>query len=328
MKILYISNQISINKIGNPVIVNLINEINNHTQNTADFIGFKFTFKTLKKLFQARNTKYNIVHVQFGGLYAIFAIFPFLFLCNTKRIITFHGTDIHGVFTKKQGEIFKKIKVKINQYSSFLSFLFFNKIGFVAPILKKNIPSILDKLFSNKMFIQKLGVDYDVFKPINQIKAKEIIGLEKNTKYFLFSSISNSPVKRFDRAQEIVQLLGENYKILELSGVQLIKVPLNISAADYILITSDSEGSPNIVREALAMNKPIFSVDVGDVKSQISESRNSYIISENPKIASNQIRKAMESMVPDDTRSLFESEISIKYTTRELIDIYKIFYDE
>lgn len=328
MKLLYISNQISINKIGNPVIVNLINEINNHTQDTADFIGFKFRFKTLKDLFQARNNKYNIVHVQFGGFYAIFAILPFLFLNNTMRIITFHGTDIHGILTLNQNNYLKKLKIKVNLIFSFVSFLFFNKIGFVSISLQQSIPKIITKLFSKKMFIHKLGVDYNIFKPIPQMKAKEIIGLKTSLKYFLFSSISTSPVKRFDIAQSIIKILGPEYNLLELSGVPSLKVPTYISAVDYIIITSDAEGSPNIVREALAMNKPVFSVDVGDVKYQIADCRNSSIISRNPEVAANQISLVISSIINENTRELLHEKISLESITRELINKYKQFIDE
>ncbi len=328
MKLLYISNQISINKLGNPVIVNLINEINNHTQNTADFIGFKFTFKTLKELFQARNTKYNIIHVQFGGFYSIFAIFPFFFLSNTVRIITFHGTDIHGILTLNQNNYFKKLKIKVNQMFSYVSLFFFNKIGFVSISLKQSMPKILTKLFSKKIFIQNLGVDYNNFKPIPQMKAKEIIGLKTSQKHFMFSSISKSPVKRFDIAQNIIKILGAEYKILELSGVPSLEIPTYISAVDYIIITSDAEGSPNIVREALAMNKPVFSVDVGDVKHQIADCRNSSIISRNPEVAAKQISLVISWKINENTRVHLKDKISLKETTRELINQYKQFFDE
>ena len=40
-------------------------------------------------------------------------------------------------------------------------------------------------------------------------------------------------------------------------------------AADCVLVASDTEGSPNVVREALCMALPVVSVDVGDVWSLI-----------------------------------------------------------
>jgi glycosyltransferase involved in cell wall biosynthesis len=43
-----------------------------------------------------------------------------------------------------------------------------------------------------------------------------------------------------------------------------------MNAADVLLVTSSHEGGPLVVREALACNLPIVSVDVGDVRKRIS----------------------------------------------------------
>jgi glycosyltransferase involved in cell wall biosynthesis len=46
-------------------------------------------------------------------------------------------------------------------------------------------------------------------------------------------------------------------------------VPLYLNAADCLAFASINEGSPNIVKEALACNLPIVSVDVGDVRERL-----------------------------------------------------------
>jgi glycosyltransferase involved in cell wall biosynthesis len=60
-------------------------------------------------------------------------------------------------------------------------------------------------------------------------------------------------------------------------------MPLYLNASDCLLVCSNSEGSPMIVKEALACNLPIVSVDVGDVKERIKNVSQSKIVSKNYK---------------------------------------------
>jgi len=50
-----------------------------------------------------------------------------------------------------------------------------------------------------------------------------------------------------------------------------------LNASDIVLLTSLYEGSPTIIKEALACNVPIVSVDVGDVSKRIQGIEGCYL---------------------------------------------------
>jgi glycosyltransferase involved in cell wall biosynthesis len=63
----------------------------------------------------------------------------------------------------------------------------------------------------------------------------------------------------------------------ELENVQHTEVPLWLNASDVVLLTSIQEGSPNIIKEALACNVPVVSVNVGDVAERIQDIEGCYV---------------------------------------------------
>ena len=318
MKILYISNQsFNSNKPSNPIINNMIVALlNNPKVDNVDFISFKYTFDCLSQIFKNKNN-YNIVHVHFGGLYA-FLVGLILINSKSKKIITFHGTEIHGVISNDNKNILLKFKARINRISSLLSCNLYDKIGFVSENLRDKC-----KIKEKNHFIHDLGVNYETFKNIDKDKAKRNLSLDPSSHYLLFSSISSNPVKRYDIALEILSFLPNKYKLLTMSNTPYSDVPIYISASEALLITSDSEGSPNIVREFLALNKPVYSFDVGNVKKYLAHTENSSIIPREPNSAALVIKNKLEQLVIENTRKSMQKLISNEFLTNDLITIYE-----
>jgi glycosyltransferase involved in cell wall biosynthesis len=60
------------------------------------------------------------------------------------------------------------------------------------------------------------------------------------------------------------------------------EIPAYMNAADVLLITSDSEGSPTVVHEAMACGLPIVTVDVGDVPDRLTGCIPSAVVDRDP----------------------------------------------
>lgn len=322
MNILIVSNEYDkVNRLGNPIIKRIIIALKNCSDvNSVIFEPFR---NSISSFFRIRKVSKDVdcIHVQFGGIYA-FLVWIFLLGINKPKLITFHGTDIHAKELLTTNSYLAKIRIKLNQYCSFFSVLTFDKVGFVSDSLLKYLPSYLLNKFKCKFFIQSLGVDYDSFTIISKEEACSFLNIPLK-KYVLFSDKSNTTLKRRDIAEAIVKLLGNDYELLIMCGVTPDSVPYYINACDFLLLTSDEEGSPNITREALSLNKRVYSVNVGDVASQISGLNNSLIIDRNPAIASKQILTNLKLAYTDNSRELLKSRLDFKEIALSLVNVYK-----
>ena len=115
MKVLIVSNECDRKKrLGNPIIPRLIKSLNeNKYIESAAFSPFRNKLSDFLKI-RKESLNSDIIHIQFGGLYALLV---WLSLLGIKRpqLITFHGTDIHAKekFTAKS--TMSKIKIWLSQ---------------------------------------------------------------------------------------------------------------------------------------------------------------------------------------------------------------------
>jgi glycosyltransferase involved in cell wall biosynthesis len=113
------------------------------------------------------------------------------------------------------------------------------------------------------------GVDLELFRPMSQSEARASVGWDDDAVQVLFPYSKGRPVKNYDRAADVVaatrERLGVPVELQTVHGVAHERMPLYHNAADALLLTSDHEGSPNSVKEAMACNLPVVATDVGDV---------------------------------------------------------------
>ena len=90
-----------------------------------------------------------------------------------------------------------------------------------------------------------------------------------------------------------------------------------MNAVDCFLMTSNTEGSPQVIKEALACGCPIVSVDVGDVKQQIKGVDGCCIAERNSVTIAEIVKKALASKF----RTTGKSVIIEKGLTNSLVSL-------
>lgn len=87
-------------------------------------------------------------------------------------------------------------------------------------------------------------------------------------KHVLFAGAFSNQVKDAVLAHKVVDTL-DTVQLIELQGYSRNEVTALMQSADALLVTSKSEGSPQVIKEALVCGLPIVSVNVGDVAERV-----------------------------------------------------------
>ena len=125
------------------------------------------------------------------------------------------------------------------------------------------------------------GVDLDAFQPTCRSKARLALGLPASRPLILWAGEHWQWEKRFELVEESLQLLKRRLPEAELvlvSGQPHSVIPTYMNACDVLVLTSRSEGSPMVIKEAMACNLPIVSTDVGDVADVIRGAEGCYLV--------------------------------------------------
>lgn len=120
-----------------------------------------------------------------------------------------------------------------------------------------------------KIHVIPNGVNLDMFIPMDMHLCRRKLEWSSERKHILFVSHSDATraEKNLSLARRAIENLGrEDIELHVISKVPPQDIPMYLNAADMLLLTSNWEGSPNIVKEAMACNVPVVSTDVGDVR--------------------------------------------------------------
>lgn len=124
------------------------------------------------------------------------------------------------------------------------------------------------------------GVDHRRFCPGPQREARRSLGLPLDRPIVIFPNTPDEPRKRLALAQAAMTLVRREFPdaVLQVvAGVPHDAMPDYYRGADCCLLTSEWEGSPNVVKEALLSGLPVVSTDVGDVRRWVSLSAASVV---------------------------------------------------
>jgi glycosyltransferase involved in cell wall biosynthesis len=204
-----------------------------------------------------RRGRYDLVHAQFGqsGLLALPKRLPL--------VVTFRGSDLLGTISDRSGH--RMWASVIHQRLCRLVARRADARIVVSAHMKEYLPA------GASAEVIPSGLDFDFFREMPRDEARRRLGLPADERLVLFVGRPTQARKRLWLAERAVEVLNRTLqaRLVVAWDVAHADVPAYMSACDALVFTSMQEGSPNVVKEALACNLPVVSVRVGDVGERL-----------------------------------------------------------
>lgn len=205
----------------------------------------------------------SVVHVMYGGVMADTVTRA---LAGRPVVVSFCGSDLLG--GGGQG-VLERLALRHGVRASYRAAGRAAGVIVKSQNLLKALPSSVPRA---RAWLVPNGIDLARFRPLDPEECRRKIGWDAGRQHVLFPARRSRPEKQFPLAAAGVRLLdkrGVSVELHELDGVRHDDVPVWLNAAHVVLLTSAYEGSPNALKEALACDVPVVSVDVGDVKERL-----------------------------------------------------------
>jgi len=171
------------------------------------------------------------------------------------------------------------------------------------------------------------GVDMSLFKPMDRFTCRKRLGLDTNYLYVLFAADPERVEKNFSLAQSAMEWLKARYRVSDCVLLPVYGVPQEIlaeyiNACNCMILSSEYEGSPNVVKEAMACNVPIVSTDVGDVRELVNNTANCHVVAHDSRLLGDALYNVLSHEGPTDGRARVE-HLSVERVAHIISNIYQ-----
>jgi glycosyltransferase involved in cell wall biosynthesis len=171
-------------------------------------------------------------------------------------------------------------------------------------------------------------IDLRRFVPRDKKEARAMLGFPNagSERWVLFNALNlNDPIKRFPLAKKTFELAEArcgNLRLRLATDLPHEALPLFTAACDVILCTSENEGWPNCVKEALACNVPFVSTDVSDLSDIARVETSCRVCPDDPAVLAENLCEVLALDGSADLRK-HVAPMSLDFSSERLIGLYE-----
>ncbi len=243
--------------------------------------GFRSYFRAIGVLRKhLRNNPVDLIHAHYTlcGWVAILAA------RRTPVVLSYMGDDAQGTFVGRgRIEFSSRIVIWLSKLiQPFTKALISKSANLEKVVFRKSISHLVPN-----------GVRLNQFK-IYDGGCRGELGLDLSKKYVLFLANPEDPNKNITLARNAVALIDRpDVELLNVYGVTHDTVVKYLNSVDVFVLCSFGEGSPNVVKEAMACNCPVVVTDTGDTRFVVGQTPGCYIGSYEPADFAEKVKQAL-----------------------------------
>jgi glycosyltransferase involved in cell wall biosynthesis len=254
-----------------------------------------------------RECSYDLIHAQWGQSA------PTVLPTGLPLVVTFRGGEVEGIVGDDGKYTFSGHVLRL--VSAF--------VARRADELVVVSARMTDDLQRRPIHVIPSGLDFSRIPLLPQQEARRQLGLPPSKRLVLFVGNPAEARKRFGLAREVVSKVNKvlDPELVVAWRVPHDQVPVYMNACDALLFVSMYEGSPNVVKEALACNLPVVSVDVGDVSERLKDVEGCKVCPENVDRLAEALTDALTRSIRTDSRRAV-LELDERFLAQRMIQVY------
>ena len=169
------------------------------------------------------------------------------------------------------------------------------------------------------------GVNLSRFQPQPRDAARAALGWRGTGQVLLFAAKPTESRKNWPLADAACRLLaarGLDVRLEAMYGRPQADMVSAMNAADVLLLPSYHEGSPNVVKEAMAVNLPVVAAPVGDCAELLREVSPSFVVPHSPQAFADAAAAALASGARSNGREVIERRLSVESIAQRVLAVY------